>query len=377
MPAGMPARPCRSDGELLVTLITRHLVRLLKTAPNLQVLDGATLAIQELLRSYSRADGLRELAAQQAAQGGGRQAQGQASRETSPADSGVAEGNLLFAALAPEVQVSADRLAAVGLRSSLPRRKCTAVGHKQAPVLHLLHAHPAGCLPSACAAPLQLYCPHHAWHACRRPLCGPTSTPSTTSGAWRSGPAPCCLARRRACRCGSGSSCGSPSWCSTTPRVGPWQRPPGAEGLWTLAEPACICMVVFWRSLPQSTSWILALIVFPPRRPLFPLVAPGNQLKLFQSVMPACRFDIPTCLFLMPYLLHNVLAHGTDDARQSVQQEIQARTGGLACGACCAWQGSGHACWGSLQQDIPWMKVCCAPDQVLLAGRRTTCLWKR
>ena len=35
-------------------------------------------------------------------------------------------------------------------------------------------------------------------------------------------------------------------------------------------------------------------------------MAPGNQLKLFQSVMPACRFDIPTCLFLMPYLLHNV-----------------------------------------------------------------------
>lgn len=53
--------------------------------------------------------------------------------------------------------------------------------------------------------------------------------------------------------------------------------------------------------------------------------AAGNQLKLFQSVMPACRFDIPACLFLMPYLLHNVLAHGTDDARQSVQQEIKVR----------------------------------------------------
>ncbi len=105
------ALPCRSDGELLVTLITRHLVRLLKTAPNLQVLDGATLAIQELLRNYSRADGLDELAAQQAAQqaaqGGSRQGQGQSSREVSPANDGVAEGNLLFAALAPEVQVGA------------------------------------------------------------------------------------------------------------------------------------------------------------------------------------------------------------------------------------------------------------------------------
>lgn len=100
----------RSDGELLVALITRHLVRLLKTAPNLQVLDGATLAIQELLRSYSQADGLEELAAQQAqqaGQGGGKQAQGRASREPSPADSGAAKGNLLFAALAVEVQVGA------------------------------------------------------------------------------------------------------------------------------------------------------------------------------------------------------------------------------------------------------------------------------
>lgn len=109
MPLGPGCSACRSDGELLVTLITRHLVRLLKTAPNLQVLDGATLAIQELLRNYSRADGLEELAAQQAAQqaalGGSRQGQGQSSREVSPASDGAAEGNLLFAALAPEVQV--------------------------------------------------------------------------------------------------------------------------------------------------------------------------------------------------------------------------------------------------------------------------------
>lgn len=39
-----PAR--RSDGELVVTLVTKHLVRMLKTASSLQVLDAATFAIQ-------------------------------------------------------------------------------------------------------------------------------------------------------------------------------------------------------------------------------------------------------------------------------------------------------------------------------------------
>lgn len=106
--------PCRSDGELLVTLISRHLVRILKTAPSLQVLDGATLAIQELLRHYSQAEGLQELAAQAQAQGGGSEGRGQqrqrGSREVSPAatagpsGAGAVEGNLLFAALAGEVQ---------------------------------------------------------------------------------------------------------------------------------------------------------------------------------------------------------------------------------------------------------------------------------
>lgn len=33
----------------------------------------------------------------------------------------------------------------------------------------------------------------------------------------------------------------------------------------------------------------------------------GDQLKLFQSVIPVFRFDIPTSLFLMPYLVGGVL----------------------------------------------------------------------
>ena len=103
---------CRSDGELLVTLISKHLVRLLKTAPSLQVLDAATLAIQELLRHYSQAEGLpppQEAAGQGLGAGAGEAPKGwpagvpgQRFRETTPA---VVESNSLFSALAAEVQV--------------------------------------------------------------------------------------------------------------------------------------------------------------------------------------------------------------------------------------------------------------------------------
>lgn len=65
-----------------------------------------------------------------------------------------------------------------------------------------------------------------------------------------------------------------------------------------------------------------------PALPALPcLCCAGVQLKLFQSVIPVFRFEIPTSLFLMPYLVHNVLAHGTDAARQGVQQEIQVGAG--------------------------------------------------
>lgn len=109
---------------LLVTLISRHLVRLLKTAPSLQVLDGTTLAIQELLKHYSQAEGLEEAVpgAADAQQQQQQQQKGwpgvpvaQRSREATPAG---AEGNLLFAALAPEVQVRAETLLA-GTATSL------------------------------------------------------------------------------------------------------------------------------------------------------------------------------------------------------------------------------------------------------------------
>lgn len=77
-------------------------MRLLKTAPSLQVLDAATLAIQELLKHYSKLAGLEALQQQQktaATTGGGSAV---ASREASAP---AGEGNLLFNALAEEVQV--------------------------------------------------------------------------------------------------------------------------------------------------------------------------------------------------------------------------------------------------------------------------------
>jgi hypothetical protein len=94
---------------------------LLKTAPSLQVLDAATLAIQELLRHYSQAEGLpppQQAAGQgtvavagEAQKGWPAGVPGQRSRETTPA---VVESNSLFSALAAEVQVRF-----IGLVSSL------------------------------------------------------------------------------------------------------------------------------------------------------------------------------------------------------------------------------------------------------------------
>ncbi len=37
--------------------------------------------------------------------------------------------------------------------------------------------------------------------------------------------------------------------------------------------------------------------------PASPSPPAGDQLRLFQSVIPVFRFDIPTSLFLMPYLV--------------------------------------------------------------------------
>ena len=73
--------------------------------------------------------------------------------------------------------------------------------------------------------------------------------------------------------------------------------------------PICISGTAFWSPHPSA----------------------GAQVKLFQSVIPVFRFDIPTSLFLMPYLVHNVLAHGSDLARQGAQQELRPEEADVDC----------------------------------------------
>ena len=51
----------------------------------------------------------------------------------------------------------------------------------------------------------------------------------------------------------------------------------------------------------------------------------GPRVKLFKSCITVFRHDIPASLFLLPYLVHNVVAFGSDAARQGVQQVGHAR----------------------------------------------------
>ncbi len=51
----------------------------------------------------------------------------------------------------------------------------------------------------------------------------------------------------------------------------------------------------------------------------------GERLKLFRATITVFRYDVPACLFLLPYLVHNVVAHGSDAARAGVQQVTNAR----------------------------------------------------
>ena len=48
----------------------------------------------------------------------------------------------------------------------------------------------------------------------------------------------------------------------------------------------------------------------------------GPRTKLFKACNGALRFDIQLALFLLPYLVQNVVAHGSDEARSDVQSEV-------------------------------------------------------
>jgi hypothetical protein len=55
----------------------------------------------------------------------------------------------------------------------------------------------------------------------------------------------------------------------------------------------------------------------------------GERLKLFRAAITVFRFDVPACLFLIPYLVHNVVAYGSDAARHGIQQASPQLAGDL------------------------------------------------
>jgi serine/threonine-protein kinase ATR len=116
-----PVKRCATEAQLAIEVVTKHLVRLLKTAPNLQTLDSTTLAIQEVLRSHASTEELRilnarkrELAAtKEAQQATTKKGQGSARKTptgkttnaaTTPQPGAAADSNLLFTVLPAEVQ---------------------------------------------------------------------------------------------------------------------------------------------------------------------------------------------------------------------------------------------------------------------------------
>lgn len=43
---------------------------------------------------------------------------------------------------------------------------------------------------------------------------------------------------------------------------------------------------------------------------------------MFQACIPIFRVDIQVSQFLLPYLVQNVVSHGSDEARQGVLNEV-------------------------------------------------------
>lgn len=55
----------------------------------------------------------------------------------------------------------------------------------------------------------------------------------------------------------------------------------------------------------------------------------GELVPMFKACNLVCKHDVATTRFLLPYIVHNALAHGSDAARDSVRAEMEAvlRTG--------------------------------------------------
>ncbi len=50
----------------------------------------------------------------------------------------------------------------------------------------------------------------------------------------------------------------------------------------------------------------------------------GPRLKMFQACIPIFRVDIQVSQYLLPYLVQNVVAHGSDEAVKGVRNEVRA-----------------------------------------------------
>ena len=112
-----PEQRCATDAQLAVELLIKHLVRLLKTAPNLQCLDATTLAIQNVLKAHAATPELKDKAKEMqtsAEESGGSKAQAaQSSRRTPPSGrketrkrsaTPQPESNALYGVLPAEIQ---------------------------------------------------------------------------------------------------------------------------------------------------------------------------------------------------------------------------------------------------------------------------------
>ena len=89
--------------------------------------------------------------------------------------------------------------------------------------------------------------------------------------------------------------------------------------------------------VPSCHSWLYSRQASIYRRipassrPWSLIPAPGPRTKLFRACNGAFRFDIQLALFLLPYLVQNVVSYGSDEARSDVQKEVCILRGARLC----------------------------------------------
>lgn len=67
--------------------------------------------------------------------------------------------------------------------------------------------------------------------------------------------------------------------------------------------------------------WIRSARQVQPRQPL---PNAGELVPMFKACNLVFKHDVAATRFLLPYIVHNALAHGSDAARESVRAEIEA-----------------------------------------------------